>query len=94
MDNVLASEPDIVYIQIGENDIGRGVGASNVDNSIAELVCMLKRPGILVIVGQLLPFTAFNRQSIVDTNTLLEQRFKGEDSVKILETHWILAFRN
>jgi len=79
---VLDAKPNIVFLQIGENDVGHRVDTLTVANSIAVLVHMLQDKGVLVIIGQLLLFPAFDKQVIVQTNMLLEERFKDQENVK------------
>jgi len=79
---ILGKKPNIVYLQIGENDVANGHSAFLVAEEITHLVKSLTPTVNRVIVGQLLPFPSLERQVIVGTNQELKRRLSTNPNTK------------
>jgi hypothetical protein len=81
---IISCCPEIVYLQIGENDVSNGKDPSAIANNIVLAVEQLLAHAKRVIVGQLLPLPALQqkRSAIVAVNKLLQCKLSNMSSVK------------
>jgi len=81
---ILEKKPNIVFLQIGENDVANGLCPFVVASEITHLVKSLTNKVERVIVGQLLPFPNLEnkRQEIIATNQELQQRLSSVPNTK------------
>jgi len=76
---ILQKKPDVVFLQIGENDISNGHRGVGVAAKIVDVVQLLLNDGVSrVVVGQLLPFPRLidlgKRNEIIAANCELKRR--------------------
>ncbi|MGQ1911073.1 GDSL-type esterase/lipase family protein [Marinifilum sp. RC60d5] len=80
LDQVLAEKPNQIFLMMGINDLGDGVGKNDILNNFSELISRLKKePEVLVVVQSLLPVNfqlfaseTFCAKDIRDINKLLK----------------------
>lgn len=87
LDNVLAEKPDQIFLMMGINDLGDGIGKNHILNNFNELIARLKNEsGVLLIVQSLLPVNfhlfaseKFCSEDIRDINNMLKTICKKEN---------------
>jgi hypothetical protein len=75
--SVIKEKPQVVFLQAGELDLANGMSCEGVVRRIDRMVTELTEKGVMVIVGQLLPFPAFERDGVVKVNNLLKEKYAG-----------------